>query len=81
MFSDPEVRRFVGHLPADLGFLPKFTLYENIKLFLKLLDFSKRYIKERMSSLDRLLRISDILDIRVANTSAGQKLEQLSRER
>lgn len=73
IFKNHEVKRLIGYLPADLGLIRRLTLYENIKFFLELLGFNRDFIEERLAYLEAVLRINDILHLKVGGMSTGQR--------
>lgn len=64
-----RLRRLLATYPPTLELLLRLILYENIRLFLELLGFSKGFVEERISTLDKLLGVSNILYARATPAS------------
>ena len=69
-----EVKKIVGYMPADIGLLPRLTLYDNLRLFAELLGYSKSYVEERLEVLRKYIQVDDILYMKCGAMSTGQKV-------
>jgi len=74
IYGGGEVKRVVGYMPADIGLLPRLTLYDNLRVFVELLGYGKRYVDERLEVLRRYIQVDDILYMRCGAMSTGQRV-------
>ena len=74
IYRDNEVKKIIGYMPADIGLLPKLTLYENLRLFAELLGYSRDYLENRLEVLKKYIPVDDILYMKAGTMSTGQKV-------
>jgi len=74
IYGGGEVKRVVGYMPADIGLLPRLTLYDNLRVFAELLGYDKRYVDERLEVLRKYIQVDDILYMRCGAMSTGQRI-------
>jgi len=74
IYRRSEVKRVVGYMPADVGLLPRLTLYDNLRVFAELLGYGKRYVDERLEVLRKYIQVDDILYMRCGAMSTGQRV-------
>ncbi|ADM27581.1 ABC transporter related [Ignisphaera aggregans DSM 17230] len=74
IYRRSEVKRVVGYMPADIGLLPRLTLYDNLRVFAELLGYDKRYVDERLEVLRKYIQVDDILYMRCGAMSTGQRI-------
>ncbi|WP_338248711.1 ABC transporter ATP-binding protein [Pyrodictium abyssi] len=71
---EPEVKRLIGYMPAEIGLLPRLTLYENLETYLEILGYDRGFLEERLEALGRVLPLDDILHRMVGAMSTGQRV-------
>jgi len=74
IYRRSEVKRVVGYMPADVGLLPRLTLYDNLRVFAELLGYGKRYVDERLEALRKYIQVDDILYMGCGAMSTGQRV-------
>jgi len=74
VFRDSEVKKVIGYMPADIGLLPRLTLFENLLLFLQLLGYGRDFLKRRLEELGKLIELEDILYAKCGSLSTGQRV-------
>ena len=74
IYRDSEMKKVIGYMPADIGLLPRLTLYDNLRLFAELLGYSRDYLENRLEILKKYIPVDDILYMKAGTMSTGQKV-------
>ncbi len=72
-FYPKDIKRILGVVPQENNLDPDFTVYENLMVYSRYFDMSKKEAKERIERLLKFIQLEDKRDTIIEKLSGGMK--------